>query len=255
MGILETKDIDISFYSAEKKSRIHAVNDVSFEIAEGEFVGLVGESGCGKSTVAKIVSGLLKPDKGAVFLSGEQLGWPFSREAYKKLQIIFQHPQESFDPRKTIGRSITECQINFGVSKDSAKAVTLSLLERVGLGPEFSRRYPHELSGGECQRAAIARAICVSPKLLICDEITSALDVSIQAQIIELLRELRRGLKLSALFISHDLALVQGICDRILVMLDGAIVEEGLAKEVLANPENDYTKLLLGSVFEIEASL
>ncbi|MDD4428746.1 MAG: ABC transporter ATP-binding protein [Paludibacter sp.] len=252
MEILEAKDIDISFYSAENKRMIHAVNNISLAIAEGEFVGLVGESGCGKSTAAKIIAGLLKPDKGAVFLLGKQLRWPFPQEIYKKLQIIFQLPQESFDPRKTIGRSIAECQRNFGVPKATAKNATLSLLERVGLSPEFFRRYPHEVSGGECQRAAIARAIGVSPKLLICDEITSSLDVSIQAQIIELLKDLRNELKLSALFISHDLALVQGICDRILVMYDGKIVEEGFAQEVLTNPRSDYTKQLLDSVFDIE---
>lgn len=255
MKILKVKDLNISFYLSDNKRMIHAVNNVTFEIDEGEFVGLVGESGCGKSTVAKIISGLLKPDRGEVYLLRERLKPPFPREIYKKIQIIFQFPQESFDPRKTVGVTITECQMNFGVSRTTAKANTLSLLERVGLGPEFFSRYPHEISGGECQRAAIARAISVSPKLLICDEITSALDVSTQAQIIELLKELRSQLKLSSLFISHDLALVQGICDRIFVMYDGTIVEEGITQTVLTNPKNDYTKLLLASVFDLESGL
>ncbi|MBR1565276.1 MAG: ABC transporter ATP-binding protein, partial [Oscillospiraceae bacterium] len=160
-------------------------------------------------------------------------------------------PTESFDPRRTIGSCIADMQRNFGISRKEAKARTLSYLDKVGLGPAFYNKYPHQMSGGECQRAAIARAFAVEPKVVICDEITSSLDVSVQAQVVELLQQLREQFHISLLFISHDLGLVQGLCDRVLVMYKGQIVEEGAASEVVHHPKNDYTKSLLASVLSV----
>ena len=251
MRLMEAKNLDVSFFSGKAERIVHAVNDVSFYLEEGDFLGLVGESGCGKSTIARILSGLIKPDGGQILYDGKEYSYPFSRQIYKTVQMIFQMPRDSFDPRRTIGSCITDIQVNFGVKRDQARKKTVQYLERTGLGREFVKKYPHQMSGGECQRAAIARAIAVQPKILICDEITSALDVSVQAQIVELLQDLKEEMNLSLLFISHDLALVQGLCDRILVMHDGVIVEEGKSGDVLHNPQTDYTKLLISSVLEI----
>jgi peptide/nickel transport system ATP-binding protein len=250
--LLEVNCLDKKYYSSKHSGMIHAVNQVSFHLNAGEFLGLVGESGCGKSTIAKMITGLLAPDHGEILLEGIPLIPPFPKSVYRKLQMVFQLPQDSFDPIKTIGNSLMEIQRSFGVDKNDARDNTVRLLERVGLRKDFMQKYPHQLSGGECQRAAIARAIAVSPKIIICDEITSALDVSVQAQIVELLQDLREDLNLSLLFISHDLALVQGICNQILVMYAGAIVEEGSAEELLTNPQNQYTKTLFSSIFDIE---
>ncbi len=251
MNLIEARNLDISFFSGRAGRTVHAVNDVSFSVEPGEFLGLVGESGCGKSTVARLLLGLKRPDSGRLFLKGKELASPFPRSVYKTVQMVFQLPQASFDPRRTIGSCITDIQTNFGIRRAQAREKTALYLERVGLGTGFMERYPHELSGGECQRAAIARAIAVEPELVVCDEITSALDVSVQAQIVELLCGLKEEMDLSLLFISHDLALVQGICDRLLVMKDGSIVEQGAAAEVLKNPKNAYTRLLIDSVLEL----
>ncbi|MPM26488.1 Oligopeptide transport ATP-binding protein OppD [bioreactor metagenome] len=210
-------------------------------VGQGEIVGVVGESGSGKSTLIYSVLGLLGGGggikSGRVFFEGsERTKLPPERMRQLrgcKLALIAQNPVQSFQPVRKI--------------RDQ-------LWELVTSHHAHSQQLCFELSGGLCQRASIARAICVSSRLLICDEITSALDVSIQAQIIELLKQLRRGLQLSALFISHDLALVQGICDRILVVLDGIIVEEGSVRDVLTTPKHSYTRLLLGSVFEVGCS-
>jgi peptide/nickel transport system ATP-binding protein len=253
MNILEVRSLQKSFYDGKNNQIIHAVDNVSFCIKKGEFLGLVGESGCGKSTIARMVAGLLAPDCGQMMLNGKVLSASrYPKSVYKNLQMIFQDPQDSFDPRRTLGSSIAETQLNFGVNKADAHKNTLRLLDRVGLKPEMTKRYPHQVSGGECQRAAIARAISISPALLICDEITSALDVSVQAQISELLLSLQEDLNISLLFISHDLALVQGICDRVILMYAGKIVEEGTVSEVLQTPKHPVTKLLLSSVFPID---
>jgi len=251
MKILKATMLEKSFYNGAG-NYIHAVNGVSFFLEQGEFLGLVGESGCGKSTVAGLVAGLLRPDKGKVILDERELQTaPYPKSVYRKLQMVFQNPQDSFDPHRTIGSSIIDIQRNFGVNKCDARKQMYRLLERAGLKPELAHRLPHQISGGECQRAAIARAISVSPKIIICDEITSALDVTVQAQITELLQSLREEMRLSVLFISHDLALVQGNCSRVLVMYNGKIVEEGPVREVMTQPKDSYTKLLLSSVFTV----
>lgn len=251
MKILEAKNLDIRFLSRQSGKMIHAVDGISFSVREGEFLGLVGESGCGKSTVAKILSGLIRPDQGQIFLHGEELHYPYPRRVYQSLQMIFQLPQDSFNPRHTVGKSMIEMQSHLGVKREDARKFVGRYLNQAGLDESFQNKYPHQMSGGECQRAAIARALSVHPEFLICDEITSALDVSVQAQIIELLERLKKELKLSVLFISHDLGLVRGLCDRVLVMNSGKIIEEGETEQVLEHPKEEYTKLLIDSVLEV----
>lgn len=163
--------------------------------------------------------------------------------------MIFQNPQDSFDPRCSLGDGIMESMRNWGMSRDQAKERMFELLDMVELEREYASRYPHEVSGGQCQRAAIARALAPDPELIICDEATSALDVTVQAQIVELLRKLQKERGLSLLLICHDLALVQAVCDRVLVMYEGRIIEEGIPDEVIRHPKEAYTKLLVDSVF------
>ena len=171
------------------------------------------------------------------------------RQVYKNIQMIFQNPVSSFDPRRSLGHGIGESLRNSGVPKEEAKKRVLELLGQCGLSEEFYDRYPHEVSGGQCQRAAIARALAVKPKIVICDEATSALDVTVQQQIMELLDAFRKEYQISYLFICHNLALVQQFCDRVLVMKDGRIVEEGTPDEVILKPKEEYTKMLVESVF------
>jgi peptide/nickel transport system ATP-binding protein len=198
-----------------------------------------------------MITGLLPATSGTVTLDGLEVTkcrGKDLRRAWKKMQVVFQTPTESFDPRRTLGDGICESMRNNGVSRADALKRAEELLELCGLPAEFVKRYPHEVSGGQCQRAAIARALAIEPKLLICDEATSALDVTIQAEIIELLRKLRRELDMSILFVCHDIALVQQFCDRLLVMYHGEIVEQGVPSEVIISPKNDYTQDLINSI-------
>ena len=228
-----------------------AVDHISFEVEPGQCLGIIGESGSGKSTVANLITRLIDPTEGQIVLDGEDITRLKGRQlqtAYRKMQMVFQTPTESFDPRHTLGDGVGESLRNFGHSRSTVREQVAQLLEQCGLPPEFAKRYPHQVSGGQCQRAAIARAIAIKPKLLICDEATSALDVTIQTEILALLSDLRRELNLSILFICHDIALVQQFCDRVLVMYKGSIVEEGIPDEVIRNPVNDYTKRLIDSI-------
>ena len=230
-----------------------AVSHVNFELMPGECLGIIGESGSGKTTVVNMITRLLDASGGRIILDGEDITTAKGsrlRKAYRKMQMVFQTPTESFDPRRTLGDGIGESLRNHGMSAADAKKEVSRLLEMCGLPADFAGRYPHQVSGGQCQRAAIARALAIRPKLLICDEATSSLDVTIQKEVLELLGRLRRqaGADLSILFICHDIALVQEFCDRVLVLYHGEIVEQGIPDEVIRNPRNEYTKSLIDSV-------
>lgn len=248
--VLEIKNLTKTFVT-EGKSDFTAVDHVSFQLYPGETLGIVGESGSGKSTLARIISRLIDATEGSIFLDGQdvtEIKGKKLRTYYKDIQMIFQSPVTSFDPRRTLGDGIGESMRNQGISKKEAKEEALYLLQQCGLSSEFYERYPHEVSGGQCQRAAVARALAVKPQIVICDEATSALDVTVQQQMIELLRELKKERNLAYLFICHNLALVQMFCDRVLVMKDGKIVEEGTPDEVIMYPKDEYTKMLVKSV-------
>lgn len=249
--ILRAEHLTKNFPSG--KGEFTAVHDVNFEIKRGECLGIVGESGSGKTTVARMVTGLLAPTSGRIFLMGRELTGASGgelRAAYRNMQMIFQMPAESFNPRYTLGDGIGESLRNAGVGKKQTKARVAELLEQCGLSGEFASRYPHQASGGECQRAAIARALAIDPELLICDEATSALDVTVQKQILELLLRLKEEKKRSFLFISHDLAIVQSFCERVLVLYQGQVVEYGDTDRVISHPESDYTKKMIASVLQ-----
>ncbi len=248
--ILEVKGLKKIFY--KNKVPFVAVNQVSFDVVAGECLGLVGESGCGKSTIAKIITHLTPPDAGSVLLDGTETLYKKGkkeRELYTKIQMVFQSPQDSFDPRCSLGDGIMESMRNRGFRKAQAIEHMYELLDMVELEREFALRYPHEVSGGQCQRAAIARALAPDPRLIICDEATSALDVTVQAQMVKLLQRLQKERRLSLLFICHDLALVQALCDRVLVMYKGSIIEQGIPDEVILHPKKEYTKMLVDSAF------
>ena len=235
--ILEVQNLKKTFLSGKKS--FTAVEDVSFFLNAGEVLGIVGESGSGKSTVAKMITHLTD----ITHVKGKAL-----RETYRELQMVFQTPAGSFDPRCTLGDGIGESLRNMGISKKETRNRVEKLLLTCGLTPEYADRYPHQVSGGECQRAAIARALAVEPRVLICDEATSALDVTVQKQIMELLQKLKKENQLSFLFICHDLALVQLFCDRVIVMHDGHVEEEGTPEEIIEHPKTEYTEQLIRSV-------
>ena len=232
---------------------IKAVNGVSFDVFEGETLGLVGESGCGKSTLGKVILQLEKATKGAIFYKGKEITTLKSkdlRSLRKDIQLIFQDPYSSLHPRKIIGEAILEPMEvhNIGGSKKQRKEKAMTLLSRVGLETSYFYRYPHQLSGGQRQRVGIARTIAMEPKLVICDESVSALDISVQAQVLNLLNELKEDFGFTYIFISHDLAVVKYMADQLLVMNKGAIEELGDADEIYANPVKQYTKRLINSI-------
>jgi oligopeptide transport system ATP-binding protein len=229
-----------------------AVDDVSFEISSGETLGLVGESGSGKSTTGFCILRLLRPSAGSIRFLGQEVT-QLKREALRRIrremQIVFQDPYSSLDPRMTVAEIVAEPLIvhHVGDRRNRRKRVD-ELLEVVGFDPGFANRYPHEFSGGQRQRIGIARALALNPKLIICDEPVSALDVSIQAQILNLLNDLQQNYGLAYLFIAHDLAVVRAMSDRIAVMEHGKIVEIGAAEDVYLHPKDNYTKALLAAV-------
>ncbi|MCR5009969.1 MAG: ABC transporter ATP-binding protein [Clostridia bacterium] len=251
--ILKVEDVYKKF--PVKKRTLHAVSGISFELFRGETLGLVGESGCGKSTLARMIAGSLPVTSGTITLNGVDYTKMKPKEFRKfrrNIQMVFQDPLSSFSPRMKIGKYICEPRINYDrVSKEEAMKEACVLLEKVGLPADFADRFPHELSGGQLQRVAIARAMAIDPRLLICDEATGALDVSIQNQIAKLLVGFIEEKNMGCLFIGHDLALVRSVTQRIAIMYLGRIVElinsEDLEKEC-AHP---YTQALLGSVFDV----
>jgi peptide/nickel transport system ATP-binding protein len=228
---------------------VRAVREVSLSLAKGETLGLVGESGCGKSTLGRIAAGIMRPDAGAVRLDGAPMMSPSGTKLTTRVQTVFQDPFASLNPRIKIGETIAEGPIAHGlVARAKARAYVAEWLDLVGLDPSFSERYPHQFSGGQRQRVAIARALAMRPDVIVCDEPVASLDVSIQAQIVNLLLKLRRELDLTYLFISHDLGVVRHISDRVAIMYLGRIVELGDAVALYETPQHPYTQALLASV-------
>jgi len=255
--LLEIRNVKKEFYSNaslfNKKNVIKAVDDVSFKVFEGETLGLVGESGCGKSTLGKAILQLEKATSGSIFFRGKEisdLSKLEMRKLRKDIQLIFQDPYSSLHPRMTIGEAITEPMVvhNIGINSRSRKKLVFNLLDKVGLEREYYFRYPHELSGGQRQRVGIARTIALEPKLVICDESVSALDISLQAQVLNLLNDLKEDFNFTYIFISHDLAVVKYMSDQLMVMKEGRIEEIGDADEIYANPAMVYTQKLIDSI-------
>lgn len=233
------------------RKAVLAVNDVSLSIARGEALGLVGESGSGKSTLGRMVCGIYRPSEGEIRLAGApvMLDSQQGRKLTTKVQMIFQDPFASLDPRRTIGQSIAEGPIAHGLTtRANARSYVAKWLEAVSLDPAVADRYPHQFSGGQRQRVAIARALAMRPEVIVCDEPVASLDVSIQAQILNLLLTLRKELGLTLLFISHDLSVVRHLCDRVVVMYRGKIVEEGTTEDIFRTPQDAYTRMLLEAI-------
>ena len=247
MTVLEGKDLTKVY--GKHKAEFHALRGVSFQLESGEILGLAGESGSGKSTILKLISGLEPPTSGAILLHGRELSPKRTKEEYRTMQMIFQSATASFHPRRTIADSITE-SVRTLRGRD-AKVDFEALADLVGLPTVLMERYPRQLSGGQCQRMAIARAMAAEPEILLCDEITSALDVSSQAQILRLLADICREKHTSAIFVSHDLAVIRCLCDRVMVMRSGMLVEEGDVAQVIQDPKEEYTCKLVDSVLQI----
>jgi len=261
--ILEARDLEIGYevrggLFGRVQNHVRAVDKVSLEIARAEVLSLVGESGCGKSTLGLGLLGLIPIQAGSLKLFGHEVDWRQAKswQRYRQdIQIIFQDPYGSLNPRLTIMETLAEPMLVHGLAKPSElKDRVAQLLEMVELQPDVMHRFPHAFSGGQRQRLSIARALGMKPKLLICDEIVSALDVSVQAQVLELLLKLKRDLQLSLLFISHDLAVVNAISDRIAVMYLGKIVECGQPAKLLTKPSHPYTQALLDAVPSLDRS-
>ncbi len=250
--LLEVKHIKKYFTLKGGRGVVRAVDDVSFSVGKGETFGIVGESGCGKSTLGRVILRLTEPTEGRIFLQGKpihDLNSRALRKQRKKMQMIFQDAMASLDSRQKIGNIIAEPLVVHGVgSKKERIEIVENLLLKVGLEPDAMERYPHEFSGGQRQRICIARAISLNPQLVIADEPVSALDVSIQSQVLNLLVDLREDLSLSYVFISHDLAIVEHICSRIAVMYLGQIVEMADTDELFDNPAHPYTQTLLSAI-------
>jgi oligopeptide/dipeptide ABC transporter ATP-binding protein len=232
---------------------VTAVDDVDLDVAASAAVGLVGESGCGKSTLARAVLGLVAPDSGTVEWRGRPVGRRDAeglRRMRREVQIVFQDPVGSLDPRMSVGHSVAEAleALEGRQPRETVRARVLASLAEVGLAPALAGRYPHELSGGQCQRAAIARATVARPRLLICDEAVSALDVSVQAQIVNLLADLRARHAMALLFISHNLAVVRHLCEEVVVLYLGRVVERASREALFATPRHPYTRALLAAV-------
>lgn len=256
-NIIEVKNLKVYFpikkgVFSRTVGYVKAVDDVSFEIRRGETLGVVGESGCGKSTTSRAILGLNKPCAGTITFNGKDRQDWNTLEYHRKVQVVFQDPQASLNPRHTVLDILTEGMMYHKLcTKETRESEAKRLLGLVGMPEDIIHRYPHEFSGGQRQRICIARAISLRPELLICDEAVSALDLSIRAQVLDLLADLKKRFNLSFLFITHDIGVVQHIADRIIVMNKGKIVESGPCNEVLKNPKEEYTRYLMASVPKI----
>jgi oligopeptide/dipeptide ABC transporter ATP-binding protein len=253
--ILDIRDLKVSFTArrAGRKRRVQAVDGVSLSLAEGEVLGIVGESGCGKTTVGRSIVGLVRPDSGSIAFRGAEMtgaGGSSLRELRLNVRMVFQDPYASLNPRRTIGDAVAEAgDINgFFKSRAERSAAIAATLTAVGLDPSFAARFPYELSGGQRQRVGIARAILPTPSIVIADEPVSALDVSVQAQVLNLMMDLREELGLSMLFISHDLAVIGQISSRVAVMYMGRIMEQAPTRTILDHPLHPYTRSLMAAV-------
>jgi oligopeptide transport system ATP-binding protein len=253
--LLEVRNLKV--YFRVKEGSVKAVDDVSFSIQAGEMLGLIGESGCGKTTLGRAIARLIEPTAGSILLNGEdiaKLSGSELRARRRQLQMIFQDPYSSLDPRMTAGQSIGEALDIHRLAHDAADRQRRieQLLESVGLDAEHGARYPHEFSGGQRQRIGIARALAVEPRLIICDEPISALDVSVQAQIVNLLQDLQREHGVAYLFVAHDLTVVEHISRRVMVMYLGKIVELGAASAIVQSPKHPYAQALISAVPQID---
>ena len=249
-NVLTIKNLSKNF------NKVKALDNVSFELKKGEILGIVGESGSGKSTLAKVITRIVKPDGGSILFKGEdftKLNSAKLREYRKKVQMVFQNPNSTFSPRMNIGDFLCEGMLNFKLaSKKEALKKAKEYLELVKLPTDIMERLPHQLSGGQLQRVVIPRALTLSPEVLIYDEATAALDVSVQQDVLKLMYDLRKSCDNSVIFICHDLAAVRLVADRIIVMYNGKIVEIVESRNLLSESKEEYTKKLLGSVFEVK---
>lgn len=233
--------------------QIKALDGIQFTLQHGEVLGIVGETGCGKSTLGRTVLRLIQPTQGEINFEGENV-LDFNAQLLKifrqKAQIVFQDPSSSLNPRKTIGESIGEGLLYHGIAKNRSEEQEIigSILLQVGMSPDVMQRYPHQFSGGQQQRICIGRSIALNPKLIVCDEAVSALDVSVQAQILNLLQQLKNELSLSYLFISHDLSVVRHLCDRVMVLYLGKVMEQGSVDAIFTDPKHPYTQALLSAI-------
>jgi peptide/nickel transport system ATP-binding protein len=251
--MLSVRDLVVRLGTGRQAKQI--LNSVSFDLYDGESLGLVGESGSGKTTIARALLGLAPVESGSIRFRGEEIANARGRrrrELSKEIQVVFQDPYASFNPSVKIGTTLTEGSRARGVPKERSGARLADLLERVSLPQSATERYPSEFSGGQRQRLAIARALMPAPSLVICDEAVSALDVSVQAQVLNLLRELRRESQLSYLFIGHDLNVVRYMSDRIIVLYRGDLLEEGTADAIVNNPQHAYTKALVSAMPQLK---
>ena len=260
MNLLEIKNLNVTYQTKKgligKIQTVHAVNNVSLDIQKGEILAIAGESGCGKSTLAKAIMKLVQSDSGEILLNGENvLNLKHNKDLkkfYQKVQMIFQNPYSSLNPKMKIGEILKEpLIINTNLKKEEITKILEEKIEKVGLDKSALNLYPHEFSGGQRQRIAIARSLILNPEFIIADEPVSALDVSIQAQIINLLKQLKEDFNLTFLFISHDLSVIKYLSDRIAIMYLGEVVEIGRTEEIFKNPKHPYTKALLSSVPEL----
>jgi len=260
MNLLEIKNLNVTYQTKKgligKIQTVHAVNNVSLDIQKGEILAIAGESGCGKSTLAKAILKLVQSDSGEILLNGENvLNLKHNKDLkkfYQKVQMIFQNPYSSLNPKMKIGEILKEpLIINTNLKKEEITKIVEEKIKKVGLDKSALNLYPHEFSGGQRQRIAIARSLILNPEFIIADEPVSALDVSIQAQIINLLKQLKEDFNLTFLFISHDLSVIKYLSDRIAIMYLGEVVEIGRTEEIFKNPKHPYTKALLSSVPEL----